>query len=248
MKKRFFLCTFVVMLFITLVGCSKDEEDVMSITSSKNIELTSKGTSQINCSDSKASYSSEDEYVATVSDKGLITAKRVGETYIEVNGQKSIKVTVNPLITSFTEPQFLFGATKDEVISKVGSNYSKSTSTGIAYTPSSGKVKGYAYLLKDGKVSAVGMVISTLYMESLTDFLLERYMPATFSEENYTALFVNGISLEKTTMLIGEQLYSVSLMNVVYMPYDKNTSKSRSIEQKQDFINQTNELLKTVLK
>ena len=236
------------MLFITLVGCSKDEEDVMSITSSKNVELTSKGTSQITCSDSKASYLSEDEYVATVSDKGLITAKRIGETYIDVNSQKAVKVTVKPLVTSFVEPQFLFGATKNEVISKVGSNYSNSTSTGIAYTPSSGKVKGYVYLLKDGKVCAVGMIVSTLYMETLTDFLLERYMPATFSEENYTALFVNGISLEKTTMLIGEQLYSVSLMNVVYMPYDKNTSKSRSIEQKQDFINQTNELLKTVLK
>lgn len=85
-------------------------------------------------------------------------------------------------------------------------------------------------------------------MESLTDFLLERYMPATFSEESYTALFVNAISLEKTTMLIGEQLYSVSLMNVVYMPYDNNTSKSRTIEQKKDYINQTNELLETVLK
>ncbi len=245
--KRFFLCSIAVVLFTAFVSCSKDDDD-FSITSSKDVELSSKGTSQITCSDSKASYSSEDEYVATVSDKGLITAKRIGETYIDVNGQKAVKVTVKPLVTSFVEPQFLFGATKNEVISKVGSNYSNSTSTGIAYTPSSGKVKGYVYLLKDGKVCAVGMIVSTLYMETLTDFLLERYMPATFSEENYTALFVNGISLEKTTMLIGEQLYSVSLMNVVYMPYDKNTSKSRSIEQKQDFINQTNELLKTVLK
>lgn len=178
----------------------------------------------------------------------MITAKRIGETYIDVNGQKAVKVTVKPLVTLFIEPQFLFGATKDEDISKVGSNYSNSTSTGIAYTPSSEKVKGYVYLLKDGKVSAVGMVISTLYMESLTDFLLERYMPATFSEESYTALFVDAISLEKTTMLIGEQLYSVSLMNIVYMTYDNTTSKSISIEQKQDYINQTNELLKTVLK
>src|SRR5574344_2435462 len=245
--KRFFLCSIAIVLFSAVMSCSKDDDE-FSITSSKSVELTSKGTSQITCSDSKASYSSEDEYVATVSDNGLITAKRIGETYIDVNGQKAVKVTVKPLVTSFIEPQFLFGATKNEVIAKVGSNYSSSTDTGIAYIPTSGKVKGYAYLLKNGKVTAVAMIVSTLYMESLTDFLLERYVPATFSEDNYTALFVNGLSLEKTTMVIGEQLYSTSFMNVLYFPYEKNASKSRSIEKKQIFINQTNDLLKTILK
>lgn len=246
--KKIFLCSIVIVLFSTFVSCSKDDDDAFSITSSKSVELSSKGTSQITYSGSNAAFSSEDEYVATVSDNGLITAKRIGETYIDVNGKKEVKVTVSPLITSFSEPQFLFGATKNEVISKVGSNYSSSTDTGITYIPTSGRVKGYAYLLKNGKVTAVAMIVSTLYLESLTDFLLERYVPATFSEDNYTALFVNGLSLEKTTMVIGEQLYSTSFMNVLYFPYEKNASKSRSIEKKQIYINQTNDLLKTILK
>ena len=91
--KRFFLCSIAIVLFSAFMGCSKDDDE-FSITSSKSVELTSKGTSQITCSDSKASYSSEDEYVATVSDNGLITAKRIGETFIDVNGQKAVKVTV----------------------------------------------------------------------------------------------------------------------------------------------------------
>lgn len=130
------------MIFTAFTGCSKDGDD-FKITSSKNVELTSQSTSQITCSDPEATYLSEDEYVATVSETGLITGKRIGETYIDVNGQKLVKVTVKPLITDFTEPQFLFGATKEEVYAKVGTNYSVSNDDVIAYTSSSGRVKGY---------------------------------------------------------------------------------------------------------
>lgn len=243
MKKRFFLCTFVAMLFITLVGCSKDENDDISITSSKNIELTSNGTSQINCSDSKATYSSEDEYVATVSNSGLITAKRIGETYIDVNGQKSIKVTVNPLIKSFIEPQLLFGATKDEVYSKVGNNYATSNDSGIGYK-TDGNVKAYVYLMENGKVVAVSMTVSSLYVKTITSFLLERYVPATISDKNYTAIYINALNLEKATMTIAEQIYSTSLINVIYMPYDNKASKSRAEENNPNFIYQANEIMK----
>ena len=239
--KKFIYFSIALLLFTVFVGCSKDDDELV-ITSSKNVELTSKGTSQITCSDSKATYSSEDEYVATVSENGLITGFHIGETYIDVNGEKAVKVTVNPVYTSFTEPQFLFGATKDEVISKVGSNYASATSSVIGYVPTSGKVKAYFYFLKDGKVSAVGMSISTAYMESITNFLLERYIPATISDEDYTALFINGLGLDKTTMIIGEQIYSVSLINVIYMPYVG--TKSRSAEEKQEYIQQMNEALK----
>lgn len=241
--KNLILCSMVVVLFTALVGCSSNDDD-FSISSPKSIEILSNETSLITCSDTKAVYSSKDEYIATVSENGLISAKRIGETYIDVNGQKSIKVTVKPLITSFTEPQLLFGATKDEVYSKVGTNYSTSNDYGIGYITTSGRVKGYVYLMEDGKVTAVCMLVSTIYIENLTNFLLERYMPATFSEENYTAIFINALSLEKTTIVIGEQVYSTSLMNVIYMPYDHKTSKSRGEEDKQKFINQANKIIK----
>lgn len=241
--KNLILCSMVAVLFTALVGCSSNDDD-FSISSPKSIEILSNETSQITCSDTKAVYSSKDEYIATVSENGLISAKRIGETYIDVNGQKSIKVTVKPLITSFTEPQLLFGATKDEVYSKVGTNYSTSNDSGIGYITTSGRVKGHVYLMEDGKVTAVCMLVSTIYIENLTNFLLERYMPATFSEENYTAIFINALSLEKTTIVIGEQVYSTSLMNVIYMPYDHKTSKSRGEEDKQKFINQANKIIK----
>jgi|UPI000468D422 hypothetical protein len=226
MKRKLFYVTAIVSLTL-FAACSKDDGDGFNITSSKSVELTSQKTSQIECSDSKATYASENGYVATVSETGLITGKRIGETYIDVNGQKSIKVSVTPVFTQFAEPQFLFGATKDEVYAKVGTNYSLSNESGIAYTTTNDRVRGYLYLLKDGKVSSVVMVVNSIYFDSLTDFLLERYAPATFSEENYTVLYVNALTADKITMIIGEQVYSASIIYVAYLPY--TNSKSRSV-------------------
>src|SRR5574344_2199121 len=136
LKRILFYVTAIVSLTL-FAACSKDDGDGFNITSSKSVELTSQKTSQIECSDSKATYSSENEYVATVSSTGLITGKRIGETYIDIDGQKSIKVSVTPVYTQFTEPQFLFGATKDEIYAKVGTNYTLSNEDGIVYKSTS---------------------------------------------------------------------------------------------------------------
>jgi hypothetical protein len=71
------------------------------------------------------------------------------------------------------------------------------------------------------------MVVSSSYFSSLTDFLLERYAPATFSEENYTVVYVNALTADKITLIIGEQVYSASIIYVAYLPY--TNSKSRSV-------------------
>jgi len=240
MKRILFYATAIVSLTL-FAACSKDDGDGFNITSSKSVELTSQKTSQIECSDSKATYTSENGYVATVSETGLITGKRVGETYIDVNRQKSIKVSVTPVYTQFTEPQFLFGATKDEVYAKVGTNYSLSDDKSIIYITKSDRVIGYIYLLNDGKVEAVLMLVSSSYFSSLTDFLLERYVPATFSEEDYTVLYVNALTADKITMIIGEQVYSSSMIYVAYIPY--TNSKSRSVTNSESIKQQVKSIL-----
>lgn len=227
-KLLFFAVTFLSLS--TFVACSSDDdEDKMEITSSTNVELTSQKTSQIVCSDAKATYQSEDEYVASVSDKGLITAGRIGETYIDVNGKKSVKVTVTPVYTQYVEPLFMFGSTKNELIAKAGSDYKSTDGKSIYYMPTTGRVKIYLYIIEDDKVTSAAMAVSTTYLESLTSFLLERYVPATFTDDDYTAIFMNALTVEKTTMVVAETVYSSSLMLVSYAPYSGTKTKAGSV-------------------
>lgn len=228
MKRILFYVTAIVSLTL-FAACSKDDGDGFNITSSKSVQLTSQKTSQIECSDPKATYASENGYVATVSETGLITGKRIGETYIDVNGEKFVKVSVTPVYTQFTEPQFLFGATKEEVYAKVGTNSNAvSDDNGIVYTTTGDWVRGYIYILKDGKVSGVTMLVNSIYFDSLTDFLLERYVPATISEEDNSVLYINALTTDKATMIIGEQVYSPSILTVFYIPYINSRSYSVS--------------------
>ena len=67
--KRFQIYVTAIVLFTLFAACSKDDGDDLKITSSRNVELISKKTSQIECSDSKAIYSSENEYVADAAEK-----------------------------------------------------------------------------------------------------------------------------------------------------------------------------------
>ena len=59
MKRKLFYVTAIVSLTL-FAACSKDDGDGFNITSSKSVELTSQKTSQTECSDSNATYASED--------------------------------------------------------------------------------------------------------------------------------------------------------------------------------------------
>ena len=70
------------------------------------------------------------------------------------------------------------------------------------------------------------MVVNSIYIDSLTEFLLERYELATFSEKDYSVLYINALTTNKATMIIGEQIYSSSLIYVVYLPYTYSSSRA----------------------
>lgn len=225
MKKS--LVLLMTILSMTLfVACSKDSDNGLNVTSPKQVTLTSDKTSQIQCNDPNATFSSENEYVATVSSKGEIKGKRIGETIIDINGKPIIKVTVSPVYTQYKEPILLFNATKAEVKSKMGTQVSSETETSLVYAPTSGRVLTYIYSFTNGKVSAIGMGISTSYIETLTSFLLERYVPFSLDEEKYLALYINALSAAKATMIVGEQIYSTSIILVAYIPYTDARSSS----------------------
>ena len=89
MKRIPFYVTAIVLLTL-FAACSKDDGDDLKITSSRNVELISKKTSQIECSDSKATYSSENEYVATVSSKSKDhTCPECNKTLSQKTGKRS---------------------------------------------------------------------------------------------------------------------------------------------------------------
>ena len=125
------------------------------------------------------------------------------------------------IVTSaFAEPQFLFGATRSEVIAKMGDNYSSSTSDRLTYTQPSDNVTTYIYSFSDEKVIGVAMVVDDVYLSSLMNFLLERYklLPPIVVGDDVNR-YVDDLDAGKATMMITEQKYSASSSVVLYSPF-----------------------------
>ncbi|WP_165042378.1 Ig-like domain-containing protein [Dysgonomonas sp. ZJ709] len=240
--KKLLLLLFVLPLIF--VSCGSDDDNSLSL---KEAEKTLKygNTYQINASsDNKITYTSENEYHATVSESGLITAGRIGETNIlltDGNDTKEFKVTVNPESNLYPEPNVEFGISKSDLIKKLGTpDYQ--TSEGIRYDNYSSNAPQVAYLFDSSdKLETSVTMVKTAYSSELGTFLGERYVYGTSIEEDYTLIFINNLKLENATMMIGASLYNTSYWMTIYTTY---THQKSSSAKQATMLQSINELMK----
>jgi len=219
MKKYLF---FTLLLITTcFFSCSKDDAPgEFEITSPKSLTLVFGATSQISTNSTDGvSYNSENEYHATVSASGLITGKCIGETNIDVkhgNSTNKIKITVIPKSALYTEPDFLFNNTKDQILSRF-INPETLNDKSIIYNGAYNGVYKIAYMFENNKCSSIIVLISTLHMNDLSNFIDERYeYYSSTPMDNGTdiMMFLN----EDKTMAVGVYLFNTSYLAVMYTP------------------------------
>ena len=206
MKKILFLMTAV----LVIAGCSKSEDGKLTL-STNQVSLYSGDTKQVTVNDN-ATWSSKSEFVAEVSEDGIIKGNHVGKTIITAtsdNGEALCEVVVNAKYSTYTEPVLEFGVDKATVISYKGENSA---------------VKKVAYLFEDGKLTSSALSLSYSYTEEIAKFLSERYQVVGKTDDD-TFLFINN-DLDKYSMGIGLSVESGFIM-VMYIP---QSPKSRSIQ------------------
>lgn len=230
--KKLLCLLFVVTLFTACSSDDNNNDDINLKTS--DVTLYYNDEAQIEAkSDYKITYSSENEYYASVDDKGLIKAGRVGETMITLtNGKvsKSLKVAVKAKDDRFyTEPNIQFGISRNDLINKLGTP-DFATENGIAYDNHSTNVPQVGYIFdSNNKLQASYVLVSTSQSSRLGAFLDERYFP--IGSEDYNIYFINSLLTQTPTMGIGTTLYYLEHWMVVYVPYNDNNKKSTSDSQ-----------------
>lgn len=220
MKKILFLVTAA--LFIA--GCSGDEEGKLKL-SDNQVSLYSGDTKQISVSE-KAVWNSRSEFVAEISQDGIIKGKHVGKTIISAtseNGEALCEVEVKAKFHTFMEPILEFGASKSTIKSKESRQLIKDDATGLGYSGENSAVKGVAYLFTDGKLKSAALAISYSYTGEVASFLNERYQ--VVSKENDMYLFINN-DVNKYNMAVSLSVENGYLM-IIYMP---QSPKSRTLQ------------------
>ena len=216
MKKLFFL---LFILLSTFYSC-KNNEDI----DLKGSEITLYSGEQYAIkanSDTKILYESENEYIATVSDKGVITAKRIGETSILMdNGmdKKVFGVKVNPKYDLYPLPELNFGMSKISLIEKYGTPDETDENT-IAYSDYSDAASFVIYKFDDaGLLVASSVMVKTSYSKDIIPFLLERYNYIEEEDVEETFVFIDALAEETAKINVVAKIIDNDYWVVGYMP------------------------------
>lgn len=197
----------------TILSCAKQDSILLVNTSDVVLKASQEFTISTN---NKATFVSENENVAVVDQKtGVITAVKVGETYIDVvsgNHSSRVKVTVEGNYYTYDEPYLDFGMSRESLLSFYGTPY-RMTEDNVSFFYWNAEVPYDGYTFKNGKLDGSYVVFHKDYLNEVGLFLGERYFLA--SEGTY----VNDPVNPSLGIVISRQINNDDYYRVSYMPY-----------------------------
>lgn len=209
MKKSLLQSLMLITAFIlTFPSCSENEKESMGLTPKKvdlkvgeKIKLEYDGT---------CTWVPDNEFIASVSNTGMVTANHVGSTFIKAN-EDICEVKVSPVFNLYEEPCVDWNKSKSEIKKMYGTPDQEDNSS-LSYNTTNTKAPAIIYLFNNNKLSSSTVMVDSSYLNDLIAFLGERYEYAGYSEETYIFYRNNnkgildmGIGLKK---MPGYKLYA----------------------------------------
>lgn len=190
-------------------SCSSSNDDEPFSMNERAITMQNGDKYTINHT-GKASWSSDDDFVASVND-GEVTANHVGETSIyAMSGGSKIQcdVTVRGLYNYFREPLCKLNSTPEDVMryEKRSLDTKKSDRTTLIYYPEMNEdIDVVAYTFKNDKLESafVSMTMhgnATQALQMMTNFMSERYFGDGISSAGY--VYMNATTTESASKFV----------------------------------------------
>lgn len=233
MKK--FLLPIIVLMAVMFSACENKANDTISMATIE-VTLNYEDTYQIQAtstSPNALTYTSQDEFHATVSETGLVTAGRVGETNIEVSdgiSTKYFRVIVERKYELFPTVDIVldFGISRSELISRLGTP-DEEGSDYLEYMDQEEQLTvRYEFDTNDNLNTTYVIAPTIPYGLLIPDYLIERYMTVGMTEEDIFVL-INGTE-DSYDMTILYSVVSSSLCMIGYFPADYSSASIKSID------------------
>jgi len=175
-------------------------------------------------------YTSENEYYASVSEEGEVTANFVGSTNIVLESESDTQtfvVTVEPVSNLYPEPEVEIGATKEAIIEQFGTPDIDEDETLGYYNYSENGTMLMVMFDEEGLVYAIAVILDVSFEEELNTFLGERYLYV--QEHEGMKIYINGLTLEETSMIIGSQILEDQFLMAVYEAYTNEPGEKADV-------------------
>lgn len=215
---------------LALAGCSKDDGDNARL-SNKSYSLYHEDMQLIEGTGiSDLTWDSENEFVATV-EGNLVSGQFVGKTIVRsTTGTLSFNVEVKPRYHLYDDPCLDFGASKEEIKTKLGVPKSEDD-TSLAYETGNPKAPLALYMFKNGRLRMCGVMCQISVANTIVDFLTERYLIVNVDMDKYLATFTHchgKIADPQIDYIVAMQ--PNSSMNGILVGYMGTDASSRSYD------------------
>lgn len=220
--KKFFLA---MALALPLVFTSCKEDAPLEVPAS--VEMNVYATNDLAVS---GTWTSSNEFVATVDKNGNVTAHHVGEavlTVVDGTQTATCKVVVNPVNTSYTFPYFGWGEDLDAVknaakgltlleeVSDEEGGWILSYLTGSEFP-------GYIYFVPTKGLEAASIVVDINDTENFEGFLYQYFADYEEDEEGWCYL-INANSVAEATIAVQYGWNDETSIIATFMPYTEET-------------------------
>lgn len=225
-------------LCILNFSCSSDDDPAVDVSiSPSSISLHYQDTKQLSGTNINK-WTSEDIFVASVNDQGLVQGGHVGETRIcgQSGNQKTYcDVTITPKYQLYDEPVLDWGSSMSKVKSRENHSLVKSSDNLLVYDYSKGSCSTLlTYGFENGVLKDIVAFLPFSYYLTATYYLAERFQ-AIHYDGDLSVMYVDALedSKIKTAVLQSESKSNGStITSIYYVDYktiaSKTSSKSRN--------------------
>ncbi|MDE5795818.1 MAG: Ig-like domain-containing protein, partial [Muribaculaceae bacterium] len=222
----------------TFTSCG-DDDDQKSITlNNTTASVNYENTIELKASEKNAVWSSSDEFIATVNDKGVVTGHHVGEAIITASkdgASASCKITVNETNHDYVLPLMKWNASYTAIKNEVNNlvldeGFSEENKTLFYVTNSDNDYPWYVYEFNTTGLYSSSLTVEFTDVESYTDlceYLDQYFKEINFDEDNLIATYANANSV-KEAKIIAEVTANLK-DNIVTAAFTPNNGTRSSI-------------------
>jgi hypothetical protein len=233
------------------VSCSHDDDDSGIAVTPQSVSMHFEDTQQLKA-EGATTWTSNDKFVATVNQNGLVTGGHVGSTQIIASdGKHSAKcdITITPKYFLYDDPILDWGITPSKVRSSETHEFFSESSTELLmydYTYGSNIcILGYSF--KNNKLNSVMVMLPSSQYAAAGLYLLERYMPVTEVDDYFGFVDAYEKSDVKTLVLFGTTSSgNTRYTTIMYGDYKSTSSSSRSTSRKTEIENFVKDIEKAI--
>ena len=233
-KVSFFGIIMMCVMGVVSTSCGDDKSDDSPTTLSINpssVSLYYEDTQQLSASGA-TSWSSENEFVAKVDAKGLVTANHVGSTNIQAsngNAMGRCSVTVKPKYNCYDTPLLNWGSSPSAIsTAETHAKSSSNNSNYLYYEYTNGTTNAIVqYIFKENSLSGINVIASYSDYARIGLYLIERYQPF-YKDDNDNYYFIDTMDINTAKSIVVLSTTKISGSNVTLVTYMPNTQKSNA--------------------